>query len=237
MVVPTRRERLHRDTSREIVETGRRLLASGGAEAITLRAIGREMGTTAPALYRYFANREDLLQHVVSDVYDELTARIRAAGEGEPDLSRRILATCRAFRNWARANERQYAMILGTPLEAIDHNSNEMTSAAAQRFGSVFVELFIELWHRSPFPISADEDIEPVLRRQLAEFCERDGLEMPLGTVLVFLHCWERLQGCISQEAFGHFYFALPDGEAFFEDMLRELSEAVGIDYRPPEAA
>ncbi|MCI0690009.1 MAG: hypothetical protein L0Y54_22660, partial [Sporichthyaceae bacterium] len=45
----TRRERLRTATVAEIKDLARRLLALGGAQAISLRAIARDMGMTAPA--------------------------------------------------------------------------------------------------------------------------------------------------------------------------------------------
>lgn len=54
MTAPTRRERLRTATLAEIKEGARRLLVTGGVDAVSLRAIARDMGMTAPAIYRYF---------------------------------------------------------------------------------------------------------------------------------------------------------------------------------------
>src|ERR1044072_5434403 len=56
-----RRERLRVQTTAEIQQVALRLMASGGPDAITLRAIAREMGMTANAIYGYFATRDDLV--------------------------------------------------------------------------------------------------------------------------------------------------------------------------------
>src|SRR5262249_56635837 len=66
-------------TIEEIKGTARQLLVDEGPEAVSLRAIGRAMGMTAPALYRYFGSREDLLQHVCGDIFTEIAADIHAA--------------------------------------------------------------------------------------------------------------------------------------------------------------
>jgi AcrR family transcriptional regulator len=50
VAIATRRERLRAATVEEIKTTARRLLVEQGAESVTLRAIAREMGMTAPAL-------------------------------------------------------------------------------------------------------------------------------------------------------------------------------------------
>ena len=57
---PSRRERVRAATVDEIKAVALRLLVEEGPEAMTLRAIAREMGMTAPGLYRYFPSHEDL---------------------------------------------------------------------------------------------------------------------------------------------------------------------------------
>ena len=54
MTEATRRERLRAETEREIRQAARALLVERGRDAVTLRAIARELGITAPALYRYY---------------------------------------------------------------------------------------------------------------------------------------------------------------------------------------
>lgn len=49
----SRRERARAATAEELVSTARRLLVAHGPAAVILRAIAREMGMTAPGLYRY----------------------------------------------------------------------------------------------------------------------------------------------------------------------------------------
>jgi AcrR family transcriptional regulator len=69
----SRRDRVRASTSQEIIATARRLLVSEGSAAITLRAIAREMGMTAPALYRYFGSYQTLIHHLVADIFNELS--------------------------------------------------------------------------------------------------------------------------------------------------------------------
>src|SRR5215213_8504826 len=75
----SRRDRVRADTVREIKRTARRVLVEQGEEGLALRAVARAMGMTAPGLYRYFASREDLVEHVVADLYTELADQLEAA--------------------------------------------------------------------------------------------------------------------------------------------------------------
>ena len=86
---PSRRDRLRAATIEEIIPTARRLLVTSGPEAVSLRAIAREMGMTAPGLYRYFGSHEELLRHVIAGIFTELAEDIHqaiqaAAGPAEP---------------------------------------------------------------------------------------------------------------------------------------------------------
>ena len=74
----SRRDRARAETVREIKQTARRVLVDQGVDGLALRAVAREMGMTAPGLYRYFDSREDLVEHVVADLYDELTDVLEA---------------------------------------------------------------------------------------------------------------------------------------------------------------
>ena len=82
---PSRRDRLRAATIDEIIQTARQLLVKDGPEAVSLRAIAREMGMTAPGLYRYFGNHEELVRHLCAGIFTELGADIhRAIEAAEP---------------------------------------------------------------------------------------------------------------------------------------------------------
>jgi len=66
-VTPTRRERLRTATVAEIKDLARRLLKAGGPQSISLRAIARDMGMTAPAIYRYFPSLDQLVPACTSE--------------------------------------------------------------------------------------------------------------------------------------------------------------------------
>ena len=46
---------------------------------MSLRAIAREMGMTAPGLYRYFGNYEELIRHLTASIFTELGLDIHQA--------------------------------------------------------------------------------------------------------------------------------------------------------------
>ena len=64
-----------------------------GTTDVRFTDIARVMGMTAPALYRYFADRDELLTALITDAYDDLgDARRGGARRGRRRRHRRPLA-------------------------------------------------------------------------------------------------------------------------------------------------
>jgi len=235
----SRRDRVRAATTEEIKETARRILVAEGPEAVSLRAIAREMGMTAPALYRYFSSREDLIRHVVGDIFSEIASDVRAAamqaGEASGgDVTAKLIASCREFRRWALTHREEFGLLFGTPLPGLEALHNDKIDECAMEFAGSFIGLFLELWQRHPFPVPRDEEIDPGLAAQLARYVGALGVDLPAGAALTFLRCWVRLYGMVSLEVFGHLHFALDDAAPMFEITLAELADLVGLTYPLP---
>jgi AcrR family transcriptional regulator len=248
----SRRDRLRSATVHEIKDTARSILVEHGPTGLTLRAIARQMGMSAPALYRYFPSREELLEDLIRDLYDEVSDVMEKARDALPDddAAGRLVTVSRAFRDWAVSHRAEFALLFGSPIEGVQRTplagSPDQTDAVGafgaaadgpkQRFGAVFAGLIAQLYLTRPFPIPDDAEIEPRLRSQLNEWCKKFPVPMPDGVTQIFLSCWIRLYGIVSMEVFGHLGFALYDVEPMFEAEMRELSEMLCIadDYRPP---
>jgi len=237
---PSRRDRARAETLREIKETARRVLVEHGTEGLALRAIARDMGMTAPALYRYFSSREDLVENVVVDLYDELCGALGAARDAARPATApvQLLAASRAFRAWATTHAAEFGLLFGSAdglafeEPAVGTQPDEEPTPvqqAAARFGALFAELIARIWAERPFPVPADDEIEPALREQLVAWCAEFPIELPLGVVRIFLTCWIRLYGLVCMEVFGHLKFALDDAAPLFEDELYRLAELLGV--------
>lgn len=235
----TRRERRRQETLEEILTTARRLLVRDGAVGITLRAIARELGMTAPALYRYFGSHEAVVTALAARLYDELVRELEESRDAVPaaTVGARLLATSRQFRRWSLAHRPEFGLVFANPITEITLPAQSACEAAGQRFGRVFGELFDELWRTQPFDVPDVEDLAPALRAQLGRPIE-DVLEVPPGAVYVFLRCWASLYGTVTLEVFGHLRWALSDPSPIFEDMLVDNARLLGVldDYTPEVA-
>jgi AcrR family transcriptional regulator len=237
-VMVNRRERVRAATVQEIKDVARRQLVTEGATAVSLRAIAREMGMTAPALYRYFPSFDHLVRSLVGDLFGEVCEAMEDARDLLPaeDADGRLIAVCRTFRAWSVGHRAEFGLLFNTPLPG----AGDLLSAAqvgGARFGTIFFDLFAQVWQQRNFATPDIETLDPELVSQLAAYRRLAGDRLPIGATYTVLSCWTRLYGLVSLEVFNHLTFALQDPEPFFETELREIAlrlgmPTVGIDER-----
>lgn len=238
-----RRERRRAETVEEIRATARRLLVERGQhEALSLRAIAREMGVTAPALYRYFDSHEALVEALVGELYDELCDAMERAAIAvttvdpavgdDPELGpiARLVAASKTFRGWSVAHPAEFGLVFGAPIPGVDlMDENSPACRGGQRFGQVFATLFLALWQARPFPVPDEAALDPRLVEQVTHYRDELGVDLPVPVVYVFLSCWARLYGLVTIEVFGHLQFALGDPEPAFDTELHQIGVQLGI--------
>ena len=240
----SRRERVRAAAYDEIRNVGRQLLATEGLDGVSLRAIAREMGMTAPALYRYYESREHLLADMCAMFFNELSDMIQTACDAEAaeDIASQLMAASRAFRRWSNEHQAEFTHLFGSPIPGVfgpetytpeGFDPDNPAHAAGIKFGAIFMRLFVALWHAQPFPIPSDDQIAPALRSQL-NWNLPGAEEIPPGARLHFLSAWVSLYGLVTMDVFGHLGWALKDSAPFFEYELEQLCIKLGIAYAPP---
>ena len=220
----SRRERLRDATTAEIKATARALLVREGPDALRLRAIAREMGMTAPALYRYFDSHEALRRRPLPRPArrgDRTGSRRRATPCRSTARSERLMAACREFRRWSLAHPREFQLTFASVGEGPPPGHEE--PGADISFGAVFLGIFVEIWAQAPFTVPPDEALPERLRDELAAFRARTGVDLPLGALTAYLGGWVRLYGAVTLEVFGHLGFAVTDAGSLFEAMLADM--------------
>jgi AcrR family transcriptional regulator len=215
---PTRRERQRSATLNEIKQTARRLVVEGGPTAISLRAIARDLGMSAAALYRYFPSLEALVAEVCADIYDELRDTVTGV-TGETGAAAQLIDMARGFRRWSIAHPQEFALLFGTPVPGVAQMEEDCVSEdhPAARFGAVFMMPFARLWQELDIPPSPDDD---ALRERLAPMYVAHGDALPPAAMYALLVGWIRLYGLVALEVFGHLRWAVTDVEPLFEAEL-----------------
>lgn len=100
--------------TRELVlATARAQLEREGTAQLSLRAVARELGVTAPALYLYVQDKADLLAGVAEEHFEWLVARFEAAED--PDPLQWIRNLCRAYLDHARSSPALFSLMFRYP--------------------------------------------------------------------------------------------------------------------------
>lgn len=227
----SRRERLQDDTRSEIKRLARQQMAQEGTAAISLRAIARQMGLTAPALYRYYANRDDLITALILDAYNASADALEAARDALPAdaHAQRLLATVLAYRQWALDHPADYVLILGNPIPGYKAPAN-LTMPAARRTMTLFIDL-LEAARQAGVLTYPPEytELYPQVQQQIVGGPPRYGSAMPqpaLGLVLVI---WGELHGLISLELFHHLQPIIADPGALYRFQFVALLRRMGL--------
>jgi AcrR family transcriptional regulator len=98
----------------DIVASAFTLLEHAGTEdAITLRAVARGAGITAPSIYAHFADREALVEAVVIETFAQLSAALHEATDGVEDPVARLYGGCRAYLRFGAERPQRYRVIFG----------------------------------------------------------------------------------------------------------------------------
>ena len=242
MTTESRRDRQRAATEAEIKEVARRQLVESGGTELSLRGIAREMGMTAPGLYRYFDNLGALSEAMCHDYLDEVQVQIAAALEAAgDDLSLRMHVAIRTFRDWAVAHPSEFGLLFRSkgpgPVAFPGQEQQSWEDCThSQGFARLFLDLFQEMWVERPFPVPDVEHEAPGVIAQLGQLCSQLTVDVPDGAVWVFAHAWVRLYSVIALEVLGQLNFMFGDVEPYFEAELHAVVESVGLTYLPRDA-
>lgn len=229
----SRRQRVRDATLRELISVSREILTSKGAEALTIRAVAREMGMTPPGIYRYFDSHRALVDAVIVAILDELTEFVAARiGEvDEADTARRLVVASRALRCWAIEHAREFHFSL---VVASQEQENPAVARARRQVGRLFADVFAGVWRDHGVDSPADRSRRPRIEPLAERFAQ--GLEISLPSTpatVAFTRGWLRLYALVCVESLGLTRAIGDEAGDLFEAELADLARALGI----PDAA
>ncbi|WP_091668838.1 TetR/AcrR family transcriptional regulator [Amycolatopsis marina] len=243
----TRREGRSREraaTDHDIKRTARKLLMERGPDAVTLRAIARELGITAPALYRYYGSRDDLIEHLRLDVISDLAGELSAeVAELQEDGALQLFAICKGFRRWALTHTREFTLVFASPTGGVGSAAGSVATLnrVAEPFGRIFLSAAGEVLAKHDLAIPSADLVPPELRDDLATYrgellavINESGLnisadKLELGTTYLMIQFWARLYGHVTLEVFGNYPIQVSNPDALFDAMLADLAREIGL--------
>lgn len=232
----TRRELTRAATVDEIKQTALALMRRTGTTNVVFSDIAREMHMTAPALYRYFADRDDLLTALITDTYGELGVLLADSSATVPDddPGGRLVAMCQAYRRWANEHPERYELLFGLPAPGYAAPEQGPTTDAAKRaLGN-----FMALYHAArAIGYDAEPQVPTVSAAVATEFGDpvHQMDDMPPQVAAGMIHCWSLLQGFISLEAFCNLsWFGDKARDDLFVQQLQVMASMIALP--PPKS-
>jgi len=213
----SRRERRHEQTRQEIKQIAHQQMAQQGTASLSLRGIAASMGMSAPSLYNYYSNRDDLVTDLLVESYTHQAEALEQASAScqAQEVIPCLLTTVLAYRQWAVEHPNEFALIAGSPIPGYVAPV-ERTLPLGRRSVKVLLDLLQRAWDehllhpQSPSPdLAAD-----AFNEEFISWCHEHGYA--LSVVVVFLELYAFLQGMIALEVFGHLPFFLTDSVAFY---------------------
>lgn len=227
-----KRERQREATYDEIVRAARALLAEGADPS--LRAVATRMGVTAPALYRYVASHQELVDLVAFEIDKTATELFRAAGDRYPDddPAAQLVAAATAFRTWALANPREFSLVFANPVADTACVRREMLTSATS--GHYMNGLLVAVWHTYDVPVPPVDELDEAVRDAVVEpLVPIDLALVPVADrpiLWLFMRAWAALYGTVTLEVFGHMDPRIIESGAMFVDMIRQWIPRLGLD-------
>ena len=84
---------------------------TGSEEAVTLRAVARQVGISAPSIYAHFADREAIVDAIVDSAFGDFNAAIYSAIDGVTDPLTRLRAGCAAYLRFVAERPNRYKLL------------------------------------------------------------------------------------------------------------------------------
>jgi AcrR family transcriptional regulator len=213
----TPRKRFRAQIRDEIKQAALRQLATQGPAGVSVNAIGKELGVSGPALYRYFSSRDELLTELVIDAYGDLATALRDVIDETPNqpTRRRFGTFARTYRGWALAQPHRYQLLFGPPLPGYDAHAERLIEAA-----QALMDLLIRTL---PAPSNTLRPTKP-FAAELTRWANARGAQVDPSTALHAVLTWSHMHGFVSLEIAGNYASMNIDPNQLFEAELIRLT-------------
>ena len=224
----TRREKRRNATLEDIKSTAWKQVAEQGAAALSLRAIAREMEMTAPALYRYYKDRDALVTALLIDAFDSFSDALEAARDQHDDHVTRFRSIAKAYFRWAVNDPQKYLFVFGTPIPG--YQFAEELGPSAQRSFLVLQGVIGEAFIAGKITGELTALRMPTGLKAQYEALRKMGLPyVPVVTHLT-LAMWSMMHGMTSLFIYGYFTgFLGGQVEAFVDHEIEKMIRIMGL--------
>jgi AcrR family transcriptional regulator len=227
----TRREKILDVTREEIKDTARQLMAEKGTAGLSMRAIARQMGMTAPALYHYYASLNDLITALIQDGFINLAETLESAAM-DPALrttGERLTAVSLAYRHWALSHSIDFQLLYGNPIPNYAQPT-DVTYPPARRSFLVTANIFSEGIECGEIDLPVQYlDVPSTIERGLIDLTKVDGHDLPLPALYLAAASWAKIHGHVMLELYDLIQPVITDVDSFFQYEVQIYLQQVGV--------
>jgi AcrR family transcriptional regulator len=130
----------HGDLRDALIKAALREAEQGGPEAISIKALAKELGVSQPAPYRHFADREALLAAATAEAFRQFTAMLRAA-MAKPSKQSKLSRLAQATLDFGLRRNGVYRLMFASRTMSCAAKGSELHNAATETFDLVLEAL------------------------------------------------------------------------------------------------
>ncbi|MEU7767623.1 TetR/AcrR family transcriptional regulator [Nocardia sp. NPDC049190] len=134
--------------------TAELLTRTGHADAVSIRAVSELVGVSPPSIYRHFADKDELIEAVVAQVFEDLADALRTATDPAASPMTQLRDQGMAYVRFALAHPEQYRLATA-PTDTGGAVDQVLTSGAFEHFARTVRTCMDEgtMAPRDPLPI------------------------------------------------------------------------------------
>ncbi|MFT4116316.1 TetR/AcrR family transcriptional regulator [Bradyrhizobium sp.] len=126
----------HGDLRDALIKAALREAEKGGAEAISIKALAKQLGVSQPAPYRHFADREALLAAVTAEAFRQFNAILREA-MAKPSKQSKLSRLAQATLDFGLRRNGVYRLMFASRTVSCAAKGSELHAVTHETFGLV----------------------------------------------------------------------------------------------------
>ncbi|GKU24834.1 TetR/AcrR family transcriptional regulator [Clostridium folliculivorans] len=151
MGIQDRRERERQEKRELILKAAREIINSEGIDSVTVRKIADKIEYTAPIIYHYFKDKDEIIDCIMREGYKKIIESISIMEDSDGEPASRIEDGLRNYIKMALKMKEEYRnLLLNSSPNVLEHTSVLFEGASKERKAiGILCECIEGLWNES----------------------------------------------------------------------------------------
>lgn len=119
-------------TRQKILDVARKMISQEGLGAVSMRKIGKKVGISQVAIYRHFADKNELVAQIIDEGYQRLVQNLRSAADKSNNPAEFIPNVIKAYVDFALADPNFYKAVMFSSNGATRKQVNSLSPGVAR---------------------------------------------------------------------------------------------------------